>query len=220
MSLDTFFRDGNKLGILGSFVYLPEEARDLDITLFTHGGRNPFNCHPNYSDEIRDFLESCIGPISLRVDFSGDIWNNPSSPYDIDRLPIDSVSLDGQFLTGIFYPSIDFLVAHYKKLSGEDFLVQPWLRYMQHVEGFQNREVRLDKRPKDLPLILRATERLIEYGRKEFKPIVDEYRTKYQNLRNYYQQGRITIIEYENRAAQMIMEFLLKARNLVLDKAA
>lgn len=220
MALDKFFAQGNKLGVFGSFVYMPDSAGDFDFTLFTHDGKNPFKCAPQYSPEVKNFLESKLGPLNLKMDFMGNIWSNPSSPYNIDNLPKDDVTLDGRLLVGVFYPDISFLVAHYQSLFGDDFLIQPWLRFIQHVESFQSSEIRIDKRHKDLPLILKATERLIEYGRTEYSSIVNRYKTQYQNLRRDYTSGKITIMDYERKSAQMVLEFSHSAGAVISDKAA
>ena len=127
MPLRKFFEEGNRIGVFGATIYLPKSATDVDFTLFTHGSENPFSCAPQNAREVREYLESQFGSFDVPLDFTGRQDKTESQPYDIDDLPDNDNRLDGYFLTGRFFPDNDFLIAHYRNLFEDRYLIEPWL---------------------------------------------------------------------------------------------
>jgi len=217
MALEEFFEEGNKLGVFGSFVYSPESASDLDFTLFTTNGQEHFY-GPEYSDEITEFLESQYGKINLGLDFTGRRDTIQNTPYDLSNLPENDVRLDGHLLTGVFFPDNDFLNKHYEEGFGENFLVEAWLRYSKYVEGFKSQGARLDKRHKDLALLLRSAQRLVNDGHTELEETIRDYRSELEILNNAYRNDNMDIWDYKQKTRAMVPNFVTDINSLLVSE--
>lgn len=215
MSLDSFLSNGSRLAIFGSFVYSSEYAQDIDFTIFTHGGTNPFFCAPQHSPEILEFLKSKFGEFNIQPDFSGRRDRTNPEPYDLDHLPANDSSLDGIFLTASFFPDDVFLINHYKTLFGEQYLFAPWLRFAEYVKGFTFRGIRENEEPKDMLLILKATEKLIDDNKHELKLVVDRYKSEHHSLTTGYLEGKECIIDYTSKISKMIPKFVSEISALI-----
>ncbi|MBI2101930.1 hypothetical protein HYV87_02165 [Candidatus Woesearchaeota archaeon] len=220
MPLEQFFSEGNKIAVFGSFIYLPKSANDIDFTLFTHGSIIPFTCAPQYAKEVIDFIKSKYDKWNLELDFSGRRDKAEKMPWDLDDLPDDSIGLDGILLTADFFPDNDFLVNRYKMIYGDNYLKTPWYGFLHHVQQFPRIGVREDSFDKSLPLIFRATNRIIQNGHEEIMPIVERYEDAYIRLKNTYKLNKITFFNYKGQSIQMVSDFVAEVCGLKIDKAA
>lgn len=220
MPLEQFFSEGNKIAVFGSFLYSPETANDLDFTIFTHGGINPFTCAPQYAKEVIDFLKTKHSRWNSELDFSGRRDKAEKMPWDIDDLPDDSVGLDGILLTADFFPDNDFIVNHYKMIYGNNYLKTPWHGFLHHVQQFPRMGVREDSFDKSLPLIFQATDKIIQNGHEEIMPIVEKYKDAYRRLKNAYESEQIIFFNYKSRSIQMVSDFVAEVCGHKIDKAA
>lgn len=212
MSLTKFFRNGNKLGVIGSVAYMAESASDLDFVLFTNDGTLGIPSSPAYSHDFIKFFESEFQRTDL--DFSGS-KDGGKGPYNLSELPTDDIRLDGYLLTGMFYPDNDFLEEHYKNVYGSDFLAEAWLRFSRHVQGFPSQELRLNKRHKDLPLLMRAAETLANSGHSNLRDVIDKYRNQYHETNELYRHNKMNIIEYYDRTSEMVPGFVEEVNSLL-----
>lgn len=211
MPLEQFFSEGNKIAVYGSILYSPESARDLDFTLFTHGGANPFASAPQHSKEIRTFLENKYGRRNLELDFSGRRDKVDPMPRDLESLPNDDIHLDGILLTADFFPEGDFIMSHYKGLHGNNYLLEPWLKFLKHIGQFQRMGIGIDSFDKSLSLIFLATERLIKDGHQEMEPVVQEYKSRFVSLKDSYKLKQIDYFTFKNDTKQLVSDFIAKA---------
>jgi len=216
LALEEFFEKGNIIAIFGSIIYLPEYANDLDFTLFTTNGELPFSSSPEYSDEIIKFFKFKFGRSNLRLDFTGRRDTIKKQPYDLSDLPIDDIRLEGYLLTGSFYPDREFLDKHYRKIYGHNFLEKLWLRYSDYVQMFPLQGERVYTRYKDIALLLKATERLTKDGHPELKNLIDEYRSKYNELNKIYSNKEINVMIYHREIKKMVPEFITAVKSLPL----
>ena len=208
MALENFFNDGNKLCVFGSFIYARETASDLDFTIFTIDGRNPFKCAPQYSGEILEFLESKFGKFNVNLDFSGQSNVSESVPYNLSNLPLTDEKLDGYFLTGKFFPDNVFLKTHYKKNFGENFLNILWSRFSNYVNNFTLQGVRLDKRQNDMLLLLNAANNLTVNKKYFLGGIIEEYLHQCASLNTAYLDGSMLVSEYDSKLNSLIPTFI------------
>lgn len=196
MTLDKFFKRGNKLAVFGSIIYSPEIANDIDFTIFTTNGSNPFDCSAEYSEEIQEFLNSRYG--KLKVEFVGAMPYR-DKPYNLKNLPTDDVRLHHCYLIGDFFPDGNFLENHYKKSFGGEYVVEPWLVFADHLENFHNMDNRRGKSDKDLLLIIHSTRKLIKEGQSELIPMVEKYERKYRQTVEECEKNKDHLSKFERR---------------------
>ncbi len=215
MALEKFFDEGNKVSVFGSFVYLREYASDLDLTLFTRQQSLPF--YPEYSEEVMQFLEDNFGRIDLPIDFTGRRDKVGKVPYDLSNLPADDRRLDGYLLTCVFFPDNSFLETHYKSMMGEDYLAKTWLRHAEDIQRNGLQEARLNKKNKDLALLLKSTEKVANNTHPYLWEIIGEFSEKHISYRRMYASGNINIIEYDRRLGDMIPEFVSSVKSRLIN---
>ena len=206
MGLEKFFENGNKLAVFGSFLYFPEQARDVDFTLFTNQGRNPFSCSPAHSEQITRFLEDKLGCSGMKLDFVGKIRGN-GPPYNLDSLPKKDPWLDGILLTGEFFPDRQFLEQHYAALFGKNYLIATWLRFAEDVKSFSLSETRLEKRQKDMPMMVKATKTLAQ-AHPEIRFVLNKYIKTYKLLMQEYRAEELGTTDYYLAAEQLAQDFI------------
>jgi len=217
MALKHFFQEGNKLAVFGSFIYLPKSASDLDFTIFTKDGKNPFPCAPEYAKEIINFFNSQFGKLDLRLDFTGKRDISDKLPYDLSDLPREDLRLDGYYLIGKFFPDDNFLQDHYRAILGKNFLTKLWKRYSRYIKDFPLQEERLSKRYKDIALLLKATEKLADLY-PAIREIIERYRTQYNSLNEQHEIGRINFGEYNGDASDMVPLFISAVKSRIHSK--
>lgn len=190
MPLEDFFKQGNYIAFFGSQVYAPEQAKDLDFTIFTRGASNHLNFVTRYTPEIVDFAEAQLGLKEPTLDFTGRDHGKTNTTYDLKKLPTRDSWLDGIYLTGLFFPNRSFLDVHYLTSFGARRLKEPWLRFADDISLWSLQEHRFDKEQKTIPLLLRATE-TISTRYENLKPIILKYRIEYNFLMKKYSNKRI-----------------------------
>jgi hypothetical protein len=203
MALEDFFRNGNYIAFFGSFIH-SGHGRDIDFTLFTTNGKNPFNGFPDHSQEIRDFVADNLTDKITRFDFTG-IGPYRMKPYKAGRLPKEDIWLDYIYLTGLFFPNMDFVKQHYQCLFNSHHLTNPWLRVSEMVLQWPLQGVRLDKREEEMPLLLKAAERLAEEHH-ELNKVISRYRRAHKRLvdNGIYHYG---CLSYYSRLSDMAKRF-------------
>ena len=211
MKLEKFFEKGNKLAVFGSAVCDLSSANDVDFTLFTHGARLPFSCEPQHNDEIIECVDSLIGEPGHELDFFG--RGRAKIPYDIDKLPDEDERPDVVFLTGMFTPDDEFIKNHYKSRFGANYLPAIWMRFSGYIQDMPKAGVRMDKRDKDLGLLLRAAEKLTQEGYAELKDVVGGYRDLFKHVKKKYFGNRR--VKYISRVSEMIPEFVSEVTSLL-----
>jgi len=189
LALEGYFAEGNKIAILGSSVYAPEFATDIDFMLFTKGGRNTLQCTPQFSREISEFLQSKTGSEDLRPHLIGPRDSVEDKPYNLEKLPKEDLYLDGCLLTGRFFPDDSFIKTHYESALGKDYLPFAWKRFAEHVMQFPIRDLRENKEKEDFHLLVHATKQLADNGFGELTGLIGRAEERYKILERQRSKG-------------------------------
>jgi len=215
MALENFFEKGNKLAVFGSFIYNPKSANDLDFTLFTHQGKNPFY-NPERSRLIRRFLRDQFGHFTQVLDFSGDT-RDCSMPYDIDDLPNNDPRLDGYLLTARIFPDDSFLADHFRNEFGAEYLTRTFLRYIQYVRDIPESRRSMgwnfgfSKKYKDVAAIISAAKNFVKRSDSKMhglEQLTEEYQRRYDELTAHFNRGEINIETYSQKGRGMLYTFI------------
>lgn len=204
MGLEGFFRRGNKLVVFGSVMYDPANAADIDYSLFRAAPASMVN-----GDRwaVERFLSAQFAGKSLACDFSGARDSICSNPYDLNNLPFDDPWLNGYFLTGKFFPDDGFLRSHYKKVHGRGYVAAVWENFVGDVLTMvPNRETRMNKRHKDILLLLSATGELAE-ANPSIRGVVEETMAEYNAAAGEYRSENSMIV-FRSKAESMIPAFI------------
>ncbi|HII66263.1 TPA: hypothetical protein HA295_05840 [Candidatus Woesearchaeota archaeon] len=211
MGLEGFFQRGNKLVVFGSVMYDPANAADIDYSLFraapasmVHGDRWA----------VERFLPAQFAGRSLACDFSG-AWDSIcSDPYDLNNLPFDDRWLDGYFLTGKFFPDDGFLRSHYGKVHGRGYVAAVWKSFAEDVLTMvPNRETRMNKRHKDVLLLLGATRELAG-ANPSIRGVVEETMAEYNAAVGEYRSGNSMIV-FRSTTESMIPAFISRVASFL-----
>lgn len=77
-----------------------------------------------------------------------------------------------------------------------------------------------EERHKDLFMILKATEKLIQSGEQKLKPIVQKYKRSYNRLTKTFREDDMSYFVYKRMVNQMILDFVAETNSLYAKKVA
>jgi len=217
--LQGFFAEGNKIAVIGSSIYLPNEATDVDFLLFTTDGENPFEQNPSSNEEMIRYLS--MKGFKQKLHY---LSKEDKKPYNIELLPIEDTRLDCCLLMGTIFGTeegqvkinIDeFLTQHYSQVFGKDYLIFAWKRFAKYVWDKHDKE-QLMRRDKDYMMIMQATEKITHLP--EIGELVDCIIKKsikeYENIESDYKLNRIKEKKYHDDMIIGTITFIREVKTL------